>query len=240
MAIFEDDFVYTMIAYDALVVLPAPIRDRADVERWPEELRSKAVLASNVHQRSKRINRSLSPVLEEALLQPMQGGNALEHLFDVNTREGMLHNKVAEACHACKAVLPALAKGGGSFEQALAAMGNLAHYLIDVCNPFNLINDPKVDDVSRRFIENVRANIMSLPFIWHLIGSTDDAYLKGCTYMDPTATAVEAERRFHETFEPIANGYLAGNGYPAVRQQIEKWYDNTVNTLARTWLFCAV
>jgi len=239
MPVFEDEFVYTMMAYDALCVMPDKVRDIADTTRWGEDLKKRTMFSANYQQRNPRVNQSLSPVLEAGLLQPMRNENVVEaHAFDIHQRQGDLPKKVVEACQRCKQQLPAFVSGPGGFEAALSSMGTLAHRVIDIWNPFNLTINDKIAPVAQRFMESVKGHILDLPFLWGHLGSDDDSFMRHTPYMDLMATTIEAERRFDKFFEPIANGYLVGNGFPAVRSVIEEWYNATVNALARVWLFC--
>lgn len=239
MPVFEDEFVYAMMTYDALCIMPDKIRDVADTNRWGEDLKKKTMFSANYQQRNPRVNQNLSPVLEAGLLEPMRKENTVEaHSFDVRNRHGDLPSRATEACGLCQHQLGAFMSGPGGFEGALTSMGNLAHRIIDLWNPFNLIMDDKIAPAAERFMESLKAHILDLPFLWAHLDSDDDSYLKNTPYLDKMSVAVEAERRFHKFFEPIANGYLVGNGFPAVRGVIEDWHNATVNAIARAWLFC--
>jgi hypothetical protein len=239
MPVFEDEFVYTMMAYDAMCVMPDKVKDVADTNRWGEDLKKRTMFSANYQQRNPRVNTNLSPVLEAGLLHPMRSENFVEvHQFDIRSRQGQLIQKVVEGLTGCKKNLAAFNAGPGGFEAAMSSMGNLAHRLIDVWNPFNLIADEKVAPFAQRFMENVKGRVLDLPFMWGHLGSDDESWMKNTPYGDAMATIIEAERRFEKYFEPIYNAYAVGNGFPACRGTVEDWYNATVNAIARAWLFC--
>jgi hypothetical protein len=239
MPVFEDEFVYCMIAYDALCVLPPKIRDLADATRWDEATKKTFMFSSTNRAKNPRIHLSLNPLLEESLLRPMRTETTVEaHLFNLTVRRGQLVRKSIEACRQCKESLHAFMEGSSGFEAALGSMGLLGHRIIDLWNPFNLVEGVNLAPVAQRFMENVKVNILQLPFLWGHIGSDDASYLNATPYLDDMSTIVEAERRYEKYFEPIANAFVAGNGFPAARSTIEGWYNAMVNALARVWLYC--
>jgi len=243
MAVFEDELVYGMIAYDAMRIMPDKIRNIGDVDRWSADLNVRSKLGAHYKRRTKPAMTKLNPILEEGLLQPMMMEKNVEsHSFDILKREGGLINNVVASCRGCKTATSAFMHNTGGMEPMLLNMGVFTHRLIDVWNPFNLVpTDPEMDKIASMFITDVKAHILDMPFMWKLMGNQKgyDEICQNSPYMDPTSTIIEAERRLVSMGDPIAVGYQAGNGYPVVKGQIHAWYDATVNALGRAWLFCS-
>lgn len=237
MAVYEDEFVYTMIAFDALIVMPISVRSLIDTNLWSEADRSRAIAGS--HQpRNPRVNSNLCVPFEEALLGPMRPGrgSVSDHFFCVQEHKGNLINHLTSDMATCKASLGAFMANGGAFEPAITSMGQMAHRIIDICNPFNLVQDPGLEPIARRFMESVRMNILQMPFM----ASSFDSPPTMSPYTDKMTTKIEAERRLASLLTPIVDGFVRGNGFPAVRAKIEEWYNATTNSLARAWQFCAI
>lgn len=217
MAVYEHPLVYTMIAYDALQLQSDAVRDRMDVTRWPENDRSNM---GGFRPKRKPVCEMLHPVLEDAIVGRMtESPQPEDHFYNVEEETGNVPALLAEA-------VGLLQRHPSGILQQAAVMGLSAHLLIDLWNPFNLVPHA----VGARFINDVATHIAALPFMLNEFEG------KTTPYDDPKAIRICAERIAHTYVNPIANAYIRGNGYPAARTIIERWYNDVTNELARLWL----
>lgn len=241
MAIFESELVYSMMARDALIILPPRLQNTVDTTNWPKEARDRIKVGGDYKRRLKPVMEQLHPALEDALIEPIKTDKVAEnHLHDVaDPDRGQLANHTVAACGACKKHLGDFMHGRAGWEMAIMSMGKLAHCVIDLCNPFHLTSDPMTDIPAGRFMNDVELHITDMPFMWALADKDHGPILKATPFMDKMSIHVEAQRRHAKWLKALADPYLVGNGFPSGRGAICQWYDETVNTLGRAWLFCA-
>jgi hypothetical protein len=241
MAIYESPLFYAMAAHDATLVMPDKVKTLIHTKHWPEDLNARAKLGANATRKTKRVMEALHPTYEDAVLALVDSRSPVQdHVFDVETKQGNLISKVVSTCGSCKQNLSAFMGGRGGWEPALASMGQLVHWLVDIWNPLSLQEGPQMDELRQRFMNDLQLHAYELPFWWTAAEGEAQELVQQTPYLDSMATAVEAERRKAKMLKPIADRYILGNGWPAARPLIEEWYGVTVNAIARALLYCTV
>jgi len=217
MATYEHPLVYAMIAHDALQVQRDHTRNVMDITRWPENDRTNA---GSFRPKRKPVCESLHPALEDGIVGPMlEQVRPEDHTYNIEEGVGNLPAQLAGAVSIVRS------HPAGIIPQAMG-MGRLAHWLIDLWNPFNLVPNA----VGARFINDVAAHVAGLPFLLREFEGEETPY------EDQGAITVCAERIAETYVNPLANAYMRGNGYPAAKPVIRKWYDDVTNELAKLWL----
>jgi hypothetical protein len=243
MPSFESSLFYATVARDAAAVLRAVPRlhQLVDVNRWPKDDHLRADMGGTAHKPERPIYEDLHPALEQAVIGLITNpGNPEDHMWDMNTRSGNLLNVIPPACQAARASVSAYVNSQGGWEAAMFGLGQFTHRLIDVWNPFNLIgSSPDIEFVAARFMGDLETHIMELPFFWKFVDKPSTEFLKMSPYIDVMTTEAEVPRRVEIFLKPIADRYLAGNGWAAAKPLIQEWYDTVVNAVGRAWLFCA-
>lgn len=241
MEISENDLVYAAITHDALSPLPDKVLQYADRARWPEDPKTRVARGERAKRRTKPIITESHPILEDSVLMHMSGTRAEEHYFNVETGEGQLPDFIVEAMEQCVEFLGAFVSGHGGYDRAMRSMGTLAHRLIDLWNPLNLTDHPDVAAYRERFANDLSLHITELPFLFNYTGGREEHLnqaLAETPYLHKTPTKIVAERVLSTYGATIMNGYLFGNGYPAIRRGVEQWYNTMVNDIALAWLYC--
>jgi len=242
MAAFEDEFVYSMMLRDCMCILPEKVRSFADTTTWPDDVNEKGKRGSLFQRKTKPTIVQLAPAVEESLLRPMFDlKSPLDHQVDLVTRSGRLVQNMVNAANRCRTNLgPFIKMGEGGWESAMLSLGNMAHFIIDVMNPFNLVaHDAEVDKAAAYFMQSLKIYHEDLPFFWAHVNEDMTVVMKVSPYFDPLAISVEAERCRDKFYEAIGNRYLFGNGYPAARPLVQEWYNIVVNALGRAIWCCA-
>lgn len=232
MAVFESPIVYSMIARDALIVLPLRWRKEMDTTNLREEER---VALRRQPRVTKPLIDQLHPVLEDAILRPItQETSPTSHHF-VEPGRDELTLKIVDSMNVCAA---AWASQAGA-AQRIGSLGLLAHRVIDAWSPFSMLDDGELATSFReRFMADLTLHIGELPFLWELLAERNVKSVVASTPFDSAdMIRIHMERRT-DVVTPIANGYLCGNGYPAIWHKVHEWYDTMVNGVAKVWLHC--
>lgn len=244
MPVYESPLPYSMMLRDTLVILDqnAPALAKVlDVKKWPEDLNRRTEISGNAASRrvTKPVSDELHPWAEDGLLEPMfSSKDPTAHYFDVQSKEGRLLEIIVADMNTCKQNLPGFLAGRIGMEVGLKSLGRMAHRVIDICLPFNLIGGEHADMLRGRFMGDLEVHVHELPFLWSFIDKEMPEFTMQSPYMDKTAASVDAERRMGVYSEAIGNCYIAGNGFPAAKQIISEWYNGTINALTRAILFC--
>jgi len=234
MAVFENPIVYSMIARDALIVLPLRWKKELDMSFVRDEER---VALTRLPRVTKPMIPQVHPVLEEALLKPItqEVGPSSHHFTAPGSDE--LTTRIVESA---RTAIECWAGKSGS-AQRFSSLGQLAHRVIDAENPFSMLDDSDQSNMLReRLASDLALHLPDLPFLWRLANSPDvRADVQLMPFESADGVRIHMGRRV-ELAVPIANGYLVGNGYPAIANEIGSWYNDIVNTIGKVWLNCVL
>ena len=243
MASFESPLVYATITRDAVAVLRAvpKLHRLVNVGLWPQDESLRADMGGVAHRPEPPIYEDLHPALEQSVVGLIHNpGDPLDHVWNMNTRIGNLTSLIPPVCMSARESISAYLAGRGGWEAAMVGLGQLTHRLIDVWNPFNLVSQgPEIDYIAGRFMADLEANIMELPFFWKFVDQSSMEFIKVSPYADKITVEAEIPRKVDIYLKPIADRYLVGNGWPAAKPLMQDWYDTVVNVIGRAWLFCA-
>ena len=235
MAVFESPIVYSMIARDALIVLPLRWKKEMDTTYLREEER---VALRRQPRVTKPVIDQLHSILEDGVLRPItQELSSASHHF-VQPGKDELTLKIVDAMNAGMAAWSSQAGAA----QRIGSLGQIAHRVIDAWSPFSVLGDDEQATMFReRFMADLALHIGAMPFLWEFRDHSTD--VKAAVASTPFDTAdmirIHMDRRA-DVITPIANGYLCGNGYPAIEGELRDWYNRMVNCVAKVWLHCVM